>query len=345
MTLPVSAAVVDFTGLYVNDTSSTSSYDFNDANSIKLTVISENGPYANYNNLLLFIGDAYEEQTNACAEFEVADGVSLFSSTSIVLEPATYASDINIYGKDAGGNKIGSGIHLDGVAPGDKRTVTLSGPDFASMKTLRIDMPGSDFNIYSLDMTVIPDNDAPTLTAPDTVSYADTAAYDAFSNTTDTLSASDSDGTISSYGISGGTTGSSSIGGTDYDVSKTGTYGKLYVKSTNGAYAFIPNDAAINAVSSNQGETFTVTATDDDGASGNATLTVSITGGNDTPTGIALSASAVNENVAGNTMVGTLTSTDPDADNTFTYTLVAGTGSTESVPPMLLLPVVPPEMP
>ena len=48
------------------------------------------------------------------------------------------------------------------------------------------------------------------------------------------------------------------------------------------------------------------------------------------PTDIALSASALNENVVANTAVGALSSTDPDAGNTFTYTLVAGTGDTDN---------------
>ncbi len=51
---------------------------------------------------------------------------------------------------------------------------------------------------------------------------------------------------------------------------------------------------------------------------------------NETPTDIALSASAINENVVANSAVGTLSSTDPDAANTFTYTLVAGTDDTDN---------------
>jgi hypothetical protein len=54
------------------------------------------------------------------------------------------------------------------------------------------------------------------------------------------------------------------------------------------------------------------------------------TGTNSNPTDISLSANSVNENVAGNTTVGTLSSTDPDAGNTFTYSLVTGTGSTDN---------------
>jgi len=51
---------------------------------------------------------------------------------------------------------------------------------------------------------------------------------------------------------------------------------------------------------------------------------------NQTPTALALSADNIAENVAANSTVGTLSTTDPDAGNTFTYTLVSGTGSTDN---------------
>ena len=54
------------------------------------------------------------------------------------------------------------------------------------------------------------------------------------------------------------------------------------------------------------------------------------TGANSAPTDIALSASAVNENVAGNTTVGTLSTTDADGGDSHTYTLVSGTGDTDN---------------
>ena len=59
-------------------------------------------------------------------------------------------------------------------------------------------------------------------------------------------------------------------------------------------------------------------------------LTIIINNLNETPTDIALSATSVAENVPANTTVGSLSSTDPDAANTFTYTLVAGTGDTDN---------------
>ena len=51
------------------------------------------------------------------------------------------------------------------------------------------------------------------------------------------------------------------------------------------------------------------------------------------PTDIALSASTVAENQPAGTAVGSLSTTDPDAGNTFTYTLVAGIGSTTTTAP------------
>lgn len=68
------------------------------------------------------------------------------------------------------------------------------------------------------------------------------------------------------------------------------------------------------------------------GSSANASdpTTISATGGNGAPTDIGISPSSVNENVAGNSTVGTLSSTDPDAGDTFTYSLVAGAGDTDN---------------
>lgn len=51
---------------------------------------------------------------------------------------------------------------------------------------------------------------------------------------------------------------------------------------------------------------------------------------NDAPTALALSNSSVAENEPAGTVVGTLTTTDPDAGDTHTYTLVAGDGDTDN---------------
>jgi len=179
-------------------------------------------------------------------------------------------------------------------------------------------------------VTVAAVNDAPTVTTPDSASYFDTDANDSFNNTAGTLSASDIDGTIATYGISGGATGGSTdIGGTVYDVSEIGTYGTLYVKSDDGKYVLVPNAPAINAVTANQSETFTVSATDNGGASGNATITVSITGANDTPTDISLTSTSVSHSGGVDATVGTLTTMDRDVGQTYTYSKIAGDGTND----------------
>jgi uncharacterized delta-60 repeat protein len=52
--------------------------------------------------------------------------------------------------------------------------------------------------------------------------------------------------------------------------------------------------------------------------------------GNSPPTDLALSATSIAANQAVGTTVGTFTTTDPDAGNTFAYSLVTGTGSTDN---------------
>jgi len=61
-----------------------------------------------------------------------------------------------------------------------------------------------------------------------------------------------------------------------------------------------------------------------------ATRDITVAAVNDAPTDIALSIATVAENQESGTEVGTLTTVDPDTGNTFTYTLVTGTGSTDN---------------
>ncbi|MFM7189395.1 MAG: putative Ig domain-containing protein, partial [Microcystaceae cyanobacterium] len=51
---------------------------------------------------------------------------------------------------------------------------------------------------------------------------------------------------------------------------------------------------------------------------------------NQAPTDLALSASTVNENVPANTVIGALSTTDPDTGDNFTYSLAAGDGATDN---------------
>jgi len=65
-----------------------------------------------------------------------------------------------------------------------------------------------------------------------------------------------------------------------------------------------------------------VRTTDAGGLTYDGVLTVPITNINETPTNIAISSSSISENVPTGTTVGTLSATDPDAGDTFTFSLV-----------------------
>ena len=73
-----------------------------------------------------------------------------------------------------------------------------------------------------------------------------------------------------------------------------------------------------------------VRSTDQGGLYYEKVITVSVTDVNETPSNIIIDNASVAENAAVNTVVGALSTTDPDSGNTFTYTLVSGTGSTDN---------------
>jgi len=166
----------------------------------------------------------------------------------------------------------------------------------------------------------------PTLTVATGPTEIDTVAFDTFTATSGTFAASSpNSGVTLTFGISGGTAGSTVLGGATYDVSQTGPYGTLFVNSTTGAYTFVPDSGAINALTTPTTASFTVTVSD--GAlSANQAFTIAINGTNDAAiisgitTGSAIEAGgAANATPGPPTATGTLTDTDVDnTPNTFT---------------------------
>ena len=103
----------------------------------------------------------------------------------------------------------------------------------------------------------------PTLNAVTGPTEIDTSAFDHFTATSGTFVASSANSTATlTYGVSGGTTGSTVLGGVTYDVSRTGPFGTLYVNSASGAYTFVPDSSAINALTKPTTTSFTVTVSD-----------------------------------------------------------------------------------
>ncbi|MGQ0663031.1 MAG: beta strand repeat-containing protein, partial [Pseudomonadota bacterium] len=70
-------------------------------------------------------------------------------------------------------------------------------------------------------------------------------------------------------------------------------------------------------------DSFTYTIADASGATASSTVTVTVTGVNDAPTGLRLSSTRVAAREP-NATVGRLTTSDPDAGDTFTYTILSG---------------------
>jgi hypothetical protein len=76
--------------------------------------------------------------------------------------------------------------------------------------------------------------------------------------------------------------------------------------------------------------TIRVKATDSGGLTHERSVTINITNANEVPTDITLKNNNIPENSSTGTTVGQLSTTDPDAGNTFTYTLVSGVGDTNN---------------
>jgi VCBS repeat-containing protein len=123
---------------------------------------------------------------------------------------------------------------------------------------------------YTVDLTGA--NDAPTLSALNIGTLTDTAAADTFGNLTGYLTGTDADtGDTLTYAVLNA----------DSHGTATGNYGTLTVNA-DGSYTYVPNAAAINALSEGAyTDTFTVQTSDAHGASGTATLTVDLIGADD----------------------------------------------------------------
>ncbi|MGY8632277.1 VCBS domain-containing protein [Bradyrhizobium sp. 14AA] len=166
----------------------------------------------------------------------------------------------------------------------------------------------------------------PALNVPAGPTEIDTVKFDDhFTATSGTFTASSLFSSALTFGLEGGTAGTTVLNGTTYDLSRTGPYGTLYLNSASGAYTFVPNGDAINALSSPTTTSFIITVSDGGPPTSQAFI-VRIEGVNDTATisgnasGAVVEAGGVANAAPGMpTASGTLTDTDVDnPPNTFT---------------------------
>ena len=122
---------------------------------------------------------------------------------------------------------------------------------------------------------------------------------------------------------------------TDSNANNTHTYSIVSVDFVTGDGPFAISGSTLTVTGSLDFETKSsysviVRSTDQGGLSLDQTFTISVANVNETPTDISLSTSTIVESAAIGSTVGLLSTTDPDAGDTHTYALAAGTGDTDN---------------
>jgi VCBS repeat-containing protein len=231
------------------------------------------------------------------------------------------------FAKELGHNGSSSPLFSNPTLPGLEPINFIQTEDPPAHNSLP-PLPSIDHSVQEIIIVhaAPPPPEPPTLTVAAGPTETDTVVFDNFTATSGTFAASSSNSdAILTYGISGATAGNTVLGGVTYDVSETGPYGTLYVYSATGAYTFVPNSGAINALTAPTTESFTITVSDGT-LSANQTFTITINGINDAAiisgatAGSVIEAGGVaNASPATPTATGTLTDTDVDnTPNTFT---------------------------
>jgi Ca2+-binding RTX toxin-like protein len=125
------------------------------------------------------------------------------------------------------------------------------------------------------------------------------------------------------------------LGSVDPDTSDTFTYSLVSGTGSadNGAFTVVGNQLQIKGspdFESKSSYAIRVRTTDQDGLFFEKNLTFAVNNPNEAPTALTVTATNFNENIASGSVVANLGTNDPDAGNTFTYSLVAGTGPNDN---------------
>ncbi|WP_419581056.1 cadherin domain-containing protein [Stieleria magnilauensis] len=122
---------------------------------------------------------------------------------------------------------------------------------------------------------------------------------------------------------------------TDADSGDTHTYNIVSIDGSTTSTAFTISGNSLLVATALDFETkssysVVVRSTDAGGLSVDQTFTITVSDVNETPTALTLSSSTVGADAAVGTTVGTLSTTDVDSGETFTYSLVSGTGDDDN---------------
>ncbi|WP_245266564.1 VCBS domain-containing protein [Bradyrhizobium sp. WSM1743] len=242
-------------------------------------------------------------------------------SVNQVTNTAARMDELRAAQQDLLANLEGHGPHGSSTPPFVKtqslQPINFIPPDAPALQNLLA--PVSPFVIPIFDPV------PPTLSTGAGPTELDTVVFDTFTATSGIFAASSTSSAKLTFGVIGATAGETVLGGVTYDLSKPGPYGTLYVNSTSGAYTFVPDSVAINALKAPTTDAFVITVSDGLN-SASQTFTITINGVNDaaiisgTTTGSIIEAGGIANGTPGTpTATGTLSDTDvDDPPNTFT---------------------------
>jgi VCBS repeat-containing protein len=152
--------------------------------------------------------------------------------------------------------------------------------------------------------------------------YNDTTAFDHFTDVQGVFQATDINQNALTYDIAGSTATSVTLDNVTYDHAAVSDYGVLLLNSASGAYHFMADDAAINALTATTTATFNITVTDGANAPVSQAFNITLNGVNDAPVANGTVAGQATENGAASSLDALHNATDADAGQTLSVTNV-----------------------
>lgn len=179
------------------------------------------------------------------------------------------------------GNKVDDAV-VEKLAQRLRYANTSNNPAASRAVSISATSPGGGSGAGTVNVAISRVNDAPGLAAVAGVTYQNTAATEAFQNATGQLVGTDPENDVLTYGITGSTAETITVGSTSYTRVKRGNYGALRLNSTSGAWVFVPGGTAIDARSTDDSESFPLTVSDGS-LSASRPLTVTVDVADSTP--------------------------------------------------------------
>ncbi|MFI3156939.1 MAG: S8 family serine peptidase, partial [Methylococcaceae bacterium] len=276
------------------------------SNTLSFNVTAVNDAPTGANKTITF--DEDNSYSFASADFGYAD-IENSPMTSVKITSLPVAGSLKLSGAAVTLNQVIAAASIGNLAFMPITNANANGTaSYANFNFTVNDGSLNSVSANTITLNVTPVNDAPVLTIPTAINYTDSVFDDSFTTMTSSLVAGDIDDNTLTYGITGGTDNGNGT------ISQSNAYGVLTVTKATGAYSFVANDAAIEALTVNVGANFALSVSDGL-LNDSKTLAINIaqngtteSTGNDTLTGT--SANDKFDGLAGNDVIDGLTGAD-----------------------------------